>query len=144
MPVKGQMAGSTFRFPIPDSELDENENWHSPYFFLAFFKARIALFEIVGITQKELREAGFAIMIKVLGPLEFFKPLKRGDIAIICPALKKIGNSSLRFVYEVYKEGSDELHAKGETIQLLAWRGTGQLCVIPYWIREKLDVILQP
>lgn len=138
------MMDFALRFPIPDSELDEIGNWHSPYFFLAFFKARIALFETVGITQKEFRENGFAIMIKVLGPLEFFKPLKKGDTAIICPVLEKIGNSSLRFVYKVYKEGSYELHAQGETVQLLARRSTGQLCAIPPWIREKLSVIAQP
>lgn len=138
------MADFLFRFPIPDAELDEIGNWHSPYFFLAFFQARIKLFETRGITQEELREAGFAIVIKVLGPLEFFKPLRRGDVAFIRPILKKLGGSTLKFMFEVYKEESGELYARGETLQVLVSRDSGKSCTLPHWMRDPLSKVEQP
>src|SRR3989344_2023919 len=132
-----------FRFPVPEDQLYDIGNWHSPYFFLAFFQARVALFESFGVTQERIRQNGFAVIIKSLF-CDYFAPLRRGDAALIEVVPKELGRSSMTFSYAVYKYGDAERkeRALGTTVQSLVDRNTGKSAELPDWIRNPLLELL--
>jgi len=136
------MPAFTYRYPVPDEELYDVGNWHSPYFFLAFFKARIALFESFGVTQEKIKDAGFAIVIDELHS-KYRRPLLKGDVAFIEIALVEIKESQMIFLYKVRKEGdlSLKIHAEGLTVQVLIDRVKIVKAPLPDWIRELLEKI---
>ena len=138
------MPPFVFHFPIPDDQLYDVGNWHSPYFFLAFFKARIALFESFGATQEKIKQSEFAIIIKSLH-CDYFAPLRQGDAALIEVVPKELGRSSMIFSYVVYKDGDAEkkVRALGTTVQTLISRGTGKSAELPDWIRNPLLELLK-
>ena len=137
------MPPFVFRFPVPEDQLYDIGNWHSPYFFLAFFKARIALFESFGATQERIKQSGFAIIIKSLH-CDYFAPLRQGDAALIEVVPKELGRSSMTFSYVVYKDGDVErkVRALGTTTQALIDRGTGKSAELPDWICDPLKNLI--
>ncbi len=142
------MMPFTYRFEVPDAELYDVGNWHSPYFFLAFFKARIALFESFGVTQEKIKEAGCAIVIDELHS-KYRKPLLKGDIALIEISLMELGDSYMIFLYKVRKEGDTTLkiRAEGITKQFIIDREKIVKIPLPLWIREpllKMDKVSWP
>lgn len=134
------MPPFVFRFPVPDEQLYDVGNWHSPYFFLAFFQARIALFESFGITQERIKQSGFAVIIKSLH-CDYFAPLRHRDTALIEVSPKELGRSSMTFSYTVYKDGDEEkkVRSLGTTIQVLIDRNTGKSAELPLWIQNPLE-----
>lgn len=137
------MQPFVFRFPVPDSQLYDVGNWHSPYFFLAFFKAREVLFESFGITQEKIKNEGLAI-IAVSLHCDYFFPFVKGEMAVIEIAPIKLGRSSMAFFCKVYKDGDNErrLYASGKTTQILIDRKTKKPTELPDWIRESLTKLL--
>lgn len=137
------MLAIVFRFPVPEDQLYDVGNWHSPYFFLAFFEARIALFESFGVTQEKINQNNLAVIIKSLH-CNYFAPLRRGDTALIEVTPKELGRSSMAFSYVVYKDGDAEkkVRALGTTAQVLVDRNTGKSIELPDWIRNPLEDLL--
>lgn len=133
------MPPFVFHFPVPEDQLYDVGNWHSPYFFLAFFEARIALFESFGVTQERINRNNLAVVIKSLH-CDYFAPLRRGDMALIEVSPKELGRSSIAFSYVVYKDDDTErkVRALGTTIQVLIDRNTGKSAEFPNWIRNPL------
>ena len=128
------------RFPVPESQLYDIGNWHSPYFFLAFFEARQAFSKYLGVSTERLREEGYAInMIRL--ECDYVEPLLRGDIALIEVAPLKIGRSSMQFRYRVYKEGDEakKLCAEGKVLQVLVDRKTKKSAPVPDWFRKHIE-----
>ena len=136
------MTSFTHRYTIPDEELYDVGNWHSPYFFLAFFKARTALFESFGVTQEKIKESGLAIVIEELHS-KYRKPLMKGDIALVEIAPVEFKESQMVFLYKVRKEGDESLkiRAEGLTIQVLIDRNKITKASLPSWIKEPLEMI---
>jgi len=77
------MPAFSWRYEIPEDQYYDIGNWHSPYFFLAFFAARRALFESFGASNDKIQKEGYAVIADELGPCKFIIPLRRGDIPII-------------------------------------------------------------
>ena len=134
------MSPFLYRFPVPENQLYDIGNWHSPYFFLAFFEARQAFSENLGVSTEKLREDGYAINVIRL-ECDYSEPLLRGDVALIEVAPLKIGRSSMQFRYRVYKDGDEEgkLRAEGRVLQVLVDRRTKKSAPIPDWFRKHLE-----
>ena len=134
------MSPFLYRFPVPENQLYDIGNWHSPYFFLAFFDARQAFSENLGASTMRLREDGYAINVIRL-ECDYSEPLLRGDVALIEVAPLKIGRSSMQFRYRVYKDGDEEgkLRAEGRVLQVLVDRRTKKSAPIPDWFRKHLE-----
>jgi len=137
------MSPFLYRFPVPENQLYDIGNWHSPYFFLAFFEARQAFSENLGVSTEKLREDGYAINVIRL-ECDYSEPLLRGDVALIEVAPIKIGRSSMQFRYRVYKDGDEErkLRAEGKVLQVLVDRRTKKSAPIPDWFRSHLEANL--
>lgn len=138
------MPPFVFHFPIPKDQLYDVGNWHSPYFFLAFFQARIALFESFEITQERINKNNLAVVIKSLH-CDYFAPLCSRDTALIEVVPKELGRSSMKFSYTVYKDGDAEkkVMALGTTFQVLVDRNTGKSVELPPWMRNPLSEFLK-
>lgn len=136
------MLAFVFHYPVPDEELYDIGNWHSFYFFRAFFEARIALFESFGVTQGKIKDAGFAIVIDELHS-KYRKPLLKGDVALIEIAPVELKESQMIFLYKVRKEGdlSLKIRAEGLTIQVLIDRVKIMKTPLPNWIRKPLETM---
>ena len=70
----------------------------------------------------------------VAAQLNFKKPARLNDEISIYTAIKKIGNSSITFAQEIYRDGSDELINEAEII----WVNTNQNEMKPASIPEDL------
>ena len=70
----------------------------------------------------------------VAAQLNFKNPARLNDEISIYTAIKKIGNSSITFAQEIYKDGSDELINEAEII----WVNTDQNEMKPASIPENL------
>lgn len=133
------MGSFVYRYEIPDNQFYDVGNWHSPYFFLAFFEARKALFESLGVTQDMIKDAGLAIIVRSLH-CDYFLPLTKGEGALIEIIPTKIGRSSTEFTYKVFKENDLEkiCRAEGKTVQILIDRETRRPAALPDWIKNPL------
>ena len=138
------MLPFVFRFPVPDEQLYDVGNWHSPYLFLAFFQARIALFESFGVTQEILENNGLAI-IAVHLESDYYVPLLKNDVVLIEITPCEVGRSSMVFSCRVYREEDQEkrLCAEGKTKQKLIDRNTKKSVELPEWIRNPLSELLK-
>lgn len=132
-----------YRYPIPETELDPKGNWHSPYFYFAFIRARIALFESFGVTAERLEQEGLHLRGAHVS-YDHFLPLGRGDTALILITPTRLGRSSMTFSYEVYEENdlAKSLHASGDTIQILVNNAARRSAELPSWIRLPLEAYL--
>jgi len=74
--------------------------------------------------------------------MDFKAPARLNDQLEVYSSIKKVGNSSLIFYQEIYKEGSDELLNSAEII----WVHTNQVemkaATIPADLRKKFDKYL--
>lgn len=145
------MKHHEYRYAIPNQELYDVGNWHSPYFFQAFFAARASLFESLNLTEDVIKTAGYAMVARHL-ECDYFRPLLKGDVALIEIMLESIQQkhyetdsegvrlASMAFTYAVYKEGDQtrKLHAKGRTFQALINRNTKKSAELPEWIKNLL------
>lgn len=134
------MPPLVFRFPIPEDQLYDIGNWHSPYFFLAFFETRVALFESFGATQERVEKAGFAIVVNELHS-KYRKALLKGDTALIEIASVELEESQMIFLYKVRKKGdlTERIRAERLTLQVLINREKIVKVPLPIWIREPLE-----
>ena len=72
----------------------------------------------------------------VAAQLNFKNPARLNDEVNIFTAIKKIGNSSITFTQEIYRDGSDELINEAEII----WVNTNQDEMKPASIPEDLKI----
>ena len=72
----------------------------------------------------------------VAAQLNFKNPARLNDEISIYTAIKKIGNSSITFAQEIYRDGSDELINEAEII----WVNTNQDEMKPASIPEDLKI----
>lgn len=131
------MERFSFYASVPSHQTDELGNWHSPYFFLAFFDARKSLFEHHGITSERLKNENLAVIV---GSLEcaYSIPLREKEDLHIKIATTKLGRSSMTFSYEVYN-GTRQLCATGKTTQILISTENHRSTSLPEWIRTPLE-----
>ena len=121
---------------VPSSQTDELGNWHSPYFFLAFFDARKALFESMGATDERLKNEKLAIIVGAL-ECSYSRPLSKGEQASVQMTVINLGRSSMTFRCEVYN-AHNQLCAIGKTTQILIDTETRKSTELATWIREPL------
>lgn len=127
-----------YRSGVPLHHTDELGNWHSPYFFFAFFEARKALFESEGITAERLKDQQLAVVVGEL-QCSYLVPLRAYDEFLIELAVNKLGRSSMVFSCEVYDHSRTTLCAKGNTTQILISTEHFKSVELPLWIRAPLE-----
>ena len=74
--------------------------------------------------------------------MNFKAPAKLGDNLEIYSSIKKIGNSSLTFYQEIYKEGSDELLNSAEIVWVHTNQKEMKSATLPEDLRKKFNKYL--
>lgn len=138
------MAQFRHRYPIPAEQIYQG-NWHSPYFFLAFYEARPEFSAFCGVPLGALRDAGLGIHVLEVH-CKYMFPLGSGDVALIEVMPLEVGKKTMKFGYRVFKEGDpeDKLRAEGwVTTILVDLRATPRRAVeVPDWFRAHIEKAL--
>ena len=74
--------------------------------------------------------------------MDFKAPARLNDQLEVYSSIKKVGNSSLIFYQEIYKEGSDELLNNAEIVWVHTNQAEMKAATIPEDLRKKLDKYL--
>ena len=74
--------------------------------------------------------------------MDFKAPARLNDQLEIYSSIKKVGNSSLIFYQEIYKEGSDELLNNAEIVWVHTNQAEMKASTIPEDLRKKFDKYL--
>ncbi len=74
--------------------------------------------------------------------MDFKAPARLNDQLEIYSSIKKVGNSSLIFYQEIYKEGSDELLNSAEIVWVHTNQAEMKASTIPEDLRKKFDKYL--
>ena len=74
--------------------------------------------------------------------MDFKAPARLNDQLEIYSSIKKVGNSSLIFYQEIYKEGSDELLNSAEIVWVHTNQAEMKATIIPEDLRKKFDKYL--
>ena len=74
--------------------------------------------------------------------MNFKAPARLNDQLEVYSSIKKIGNSSLMFYQEIYKEGSDELLNSAEIVWVHTNQTEMKAATIPEDLRKKFDKYL--
>lgn len=137
------MAPVRSRFLIPQEQIYEG-NWHSPYFFLAFYEARPAFSEFHGIPKDALSREGLGIHVLEVH-CKYILPLGAGDVALIEVTPLEITRKAMKFGYRVFKEGDpeDKLRAEGWVTTVLVDRKVKKAIEVPEWFRRHIEEILR-
>jgi acyl-CoA thioester hydrolase len=133
------LASETFRFQtrIRFIDTDASGRIHYTAMFRYFESAEIELLRTVGITYDLQRPYRFP---RVHVECDFMRAIVHDDLIDIDVSLTRLGRSSARFEFYVYKSG--DLVAKGAVIVASIDRETQQTIPIPDDVRAKLATIL--
>ena len=74
--------------------------------------------------------------------MDFKAPARLNDQLEVYSSIKKVGNSSLIFYQEIYKEGSDELLNSAEIVWVHTNQAEMKAATIPEDLRKKFDKYL--
>ena len=74
--------------------------------------------------------------------MDFKAPAKLNDQLEVYSSIKKVGNSSLTFYQEIYKESSDELLNSAEIVWVHTNQTEMKASTIPEDLRKKFDKYL--
>ena len=74
--------------------------------------------------------------------MDFKAPARLNDQLEVYSSIKKVGNSSLIFYQEIYKEGSDELLNNAEIVWVHTNQAEMKASTIPEDLRKKFDKYL--
>ena len=74
--------------------------------------------------------------------MDFKSPAKLNDKLEIYSSIKKVGNSSLTFYQEIYKEGSDDLLNSAEIVWVHTNQKEMKSAIIPEDLRKKFEKYL--
>ncbi len=101
--------------------------WHGHYVNY-FEEGRQAFGEKYGLGYLQVYDKGFSIPIVKLN-IDYKRPLKFGDIAVVEAVYIPSDAAKLIFKYTIKRKGFDEIVATGETTQVFISR-TGELSLI--------------
>lgn len=98
-------------------------------------------FESGGCTFEELFQKFTVIFVIVHAQSDYLKPLKAGDQLEVHLCIEKMGDSSVVFSYEIYRDGN-ELVGKAKTVHVCLDRITRGKATIPEEFRSKFSKYL--
>jgi 1,4-dihydroxy-2-naphthoyl-CoA hydrolase len=113
------------------------------YFARQFRFANDALedfFQSEGYTFDNIHDQNYAFVI-VHAEADYLAPLRVGDKLEVHMHVEKIGNSSITFIYNIFKE-NQELIGTVKTVHVTIDRRSGQKASIPDEYRQKLSKYL--
>ena len=73
----------------------------------------------------------------------FHNPLKYGDTAHCKLSIKEIGNTSIKWYYEIYNQHNDLCWSATQTTVCTDMDSITNKLVVPDWMREKLGKIIE-
>jgi acyl-CoA thioester hydrolase len=91
--------------------------WYGHY-FAWFEKGRMDVLERFSLLPDEFVELGCTAPV-VRAQCEFKKPALTNDRLVVRTRVDRTETASLRFLFEIVRDGDDSLLARGETLQVL-------------------------
>ena len=93
---------------------------------------RVELLRSIGLTYKELEEAGFALPVVNLN-INYKKPAYYDDELTIITTVKKLPSSKITFYYQMLNANNELLNI-GEVVLVFINKDTGKPCFAPEMI----------
>jgi len=131
----------SFRVRIVETDFDGVAYYGS--YFIYFDHARSDFMRKIGYSFSKLKSMGIETRI-VSAHCDYKAPLKYEDIVEVNIRLAKIGNTSIRFEYEIYRVDDVKqktLCAVGYTVHVFV-NGNGRPTPPPDWLRKTLEEYL--
>ena len=99
-----------------------------------FERSRNEYLRQTGITYKEVEAKGFMAPVRQAF-CRYRRPVRYDDLIWIRAGIGSCGRASFTFVYEIYSENKDLLHAEGSTEHAFA-NHEGRPVAMPDWFRK--------
>jgi acyl-CoA thioester hydrolase len=97
------------------AETDQMGVVYHSNFFVWFEIGRVELIRSLGISYKQMEQEGDSHIVVVEAKCNYKKPALYDDVLRICTRILDSRTRLIRFGYEVFRDGSGELLATGET-----------------------------
>lgn len=112
--------------------------YYAEYFHL-FERARSEFIRQRGISYAEVEKRGVLLPVRDAS-CRYRSPCRYDDLVWIQIGVSALGRASISFVYKVWNENKERLHAEGATQHALV-NGEGRPIRMPDWFRA---LIVQP
>ena len=134
-----RFAESTLR--VRYAETDQMGIAHHASYLPWFEIGRTDLCRETGLTYRRIEELGFLLVVSEIG-CRYRKPFRYDDLVIIRTRIGKAATRSLRFEYELWSEGAEELHADGFSAHLWLHAETRSPIVAPQSVLSYFSAFL--
>jgi acyl-CoA thioester hydrolase len=121
------------------AETDQMGVVYHSNFFVWFEVGRVELLRELGFSYKEMEEQDEAHIVVVEAKCSFRKPARYDDVIRIRSRILEARKRTIRFGYEIYRQGTGDLLATGETTHVICNR-QGRPKTLP----EKYRTLLRP
>lgn len=104
------------------AETDQMGIVHHANYPIWFEAGRTDLCRAKGFSYKQMEEEGNALMVVAEVYCRFKSPAYYDDVLTIRTQVGEVRSRSLRFIYQVYRAGDDQILCEGETLHVVTDR----------------------
>lgn len=119
------------------AETDKMGIVHHSNYLIWFEAGRSDLCRARGFSYKEMEEQDNALMVVAETYVRYKSPAFYEDVLTVRTQVAEVRSRSIRFIYEIFRDGDDTLLAEGETLHLVTDENK-KVKLIPDSYREKL------
>lgn len=123
------------------SETDRMGVVHHASYLIYLEEGRTALLRDLGLPYDEVEASGFALGVRKLDG-RFRQPARYGDVLTVRTEILRVGNASIRFGYEIRRQGDGALLYTGTVETVCVEAESLRPVATPAAIRERIDALL--
>ena len=120
----------------------ETDQLHIAYYgryFEWFEAARVEYIRSLGVAYADLEQQGYFLPV-VEASCSYREPARYDEVLVIRTWINSLKNSSLRFCYEVRREGNETILANGHTVHAFV-NSQFKPVRIPDLVRDRVEVV---
>ena len=107
-------------------------------YYTYFEVARVEFMRARGVAYKDMEIDDDSFIVVAESSCRYLRPARYDDILRIRTHVAELRSRTIRFSYEIYRDGADELLASGETLHVVCDR-QGRPKVLPEKYRKYFD-----